>query len=257
MKKLLFALFIAAVMFTGCQKDSSTKVTITGGDLAAINGQLKGTWVFPVQTLSFVDSTGKALRPSQNMASPALQFDGGSKVNIMPDEKTVLKGTYKLSTDKGSIYVDIIYPDQTTLHYLVTYVNSQALKLNMTQPYVYYKGNSPIAAEAIITTELKKQSSADVTANTVRVTVQSDSLFNVGVSVTHPGVATILLNSQTKIAGPYSYSFLSKPGDQLKIDVFCSIPKTAVNAYYNGLPLPRNYNSGYGEIVTTGDWVIH
>ena len=257
MKKSILALFIAAALFAGCQKDTSTKVTLTSADLTVISAQLKGTWLFPAETLSIVDSTGKSLQPNQNLPLPALQFDGSSKVNIMPDEKTVIKGTYAISTVKGNIYVDIVYPDGTTLNYMVVLIDNQSLKMTSTQPYVYYVGNKAVSAQAVTTASFKKQSSADASSNMLRVTVQSDSLFNVGVYITHPGDTTQLVGSQQKVTGSYGYSCLAKSGDKLKIDVLGSLTKTAVNAYYNGLPFGAGYELKAGEIVTSGDWVIH
>lgn len=142
MKKLLLALFISAAVFSSCKKDTGTNVNITGTDLAAINGQLRGTWVFPIETSKIVDSTGATLVPSQSLPAPALQFYSSSGVNIMPDSRTTLKGTFTLSTDKGFIYLDIVYPDGSTVEYQVLQVTTQTLKLNLTQPYVYLNGST-------------------------------------------------------------------------------------------------------------------
>lgn len=49
LKKFLFVLFVAATVFTGCQKDTSTAVKIGASDMATVNGQLKGLWLFPVE----------------------------------------------------------------------------------------------------------------------------------------------------------------------------------------------------------------
>ena len=260
MKKLLYLLFIAAAMFTGCQKDTSTNVSIGSGDLSAINNQLKGTWVFPVQTMSVVDSMGKPLAANESQASPAFKFDGNAKVDIMPDLHTVIKGTYLLSTKKGLIYVEVVYPDGTGIKYQVVLLNKETLQLSSTQSTVYYSGDTPIVADAVYNTLLKKQNSADVTGNLVRVVVVSDSLYNVGVYVSHntaaPGDTSVLMNSKVSATGTYTYAFVGQPGDHVTVDIFGSVTKTAFYVYYKGIPLTGHKESGYGEIRTSDGWDI-
>jgi hypothetical protein len=260
LKRFLSLLFAVAVLFTACQKDAGTNVNIKASDLTSLNGQLKGNWVFPVQTQSIIDNTGKSIFPSENISSPALQFDGSGNVKILPNTRTVLKGTYELTTDKGFIYLDLVYPDGTDTKYQVLLLNNKTLQLTSSLDYIFYNGNDPVSASQVTSTVLQKQNSADVTGNFVRVTVTSDSAFNVGVYVKHanakPGDTAILLNSQVKVVGSYAYSFVAKHGDQLFIDVFGSLTNTSVNAYYNGLPFNGVIVSQYGEIKTTTGWVV-
>jgi hypothetical protein len=260
LKISLYILFIVAVIFGSCQKDTGTNVSITAVDLAIMNGQLKGSWLFPVQTLSVVDSTGHILSPSQNTSAPAFQFDGNQKVNIITDLHSTLTGTYTLSTSKGSIYLNIVYPNGTKEQYQVLLINDQTLKLNSVQHHTYYNGSTPVPATAIINTELKKQNSADVTGSFIRVMVKSDSIYNVGVYVIHknPGDTAILLNSKINVIGSYNYAFVSKPGDHLIIDVYGSITRTYLFAYYNGLPFTGQVNTSAqrNEIITGIGWSI-
>ena len=237
-------------------------MSISSTDLAIINGQLKGSWLFPVQTLSVVDSTGKVLSSAQNTSAPAFQFDGNQKVTILTDLHSMLTGTYKLSTSNGSIYLNIAYPNGTSVQYQVLLINDQTLKLNSVEHHTYYNGSTPISASAITNTELKKQNSADVTGSFVRVMVKSDSLYNVGVYVIHktaaPGDTIILLNSKIKVTGSYDYAFVAKPGDHLIIDVFGSITRTYLSAYYNGVPLTGQVHKDarQNEIITGIGWDI-
>jgi hypothetical protein len=68
LKKLLLILFVATAFLNSCKKDTGTNVTITPADLANVNRQLKGSWVFPVKTLTVLDDNGKAMFPPQNLA---------------------------------------------------------------------------------------------------------------------------------------------------------------------------------------------
>lgn len=260
MKKLLCALFLVSAIFAGCQKDTGTNVSIGSSDLAAINGQLKGTWVFPVETFSILDTTGKALAPSQNLSASAFRFDGNTSVDIMPDLHTIVKGTYILSTEKGYIYLEVVYPNGNGVKYLVTLLDKETLKLNSTQAYTYYNGNTPVPANAVFNTSFKKQNSADATGNLARVAVMSDSLYNVGVYITHnveaPADTAILLNSKINVTGEYSYSFIPKAGDHITVDIFGSLTKTSFFVYYNGIPLTGQVDSGYGEIRSGNGWDI-
>ena len=72
--KLLLILSVAIAMLSSCKKDTSSDVTITPADLAYENGQIKGSWVFPVKTLTIVDENGKALFPPQTLPASALFF---------------------------------------------------------------------------------------------------------------------------------------------------------------------------------------
>jgi len=257
LKNFLLALFAAAIIFTGCQKDTGTKVSIQSSDLVAINSQLKGTWLFPVQTLNIVDNTGKVLSPAQATPAPAFQFDGSTKVNIMPDLRTVLKGTYELSTRNGLIYLDVVYPNHTTTEFQVLLVDNQQLKLTSSKPYVYQTGETATPATAITSTELKRQNSADVTGSFISVSVVSDSLFNVGVSVTHLGVDTAtLLNSKENATGTYNYAFTAKSGDILTIDLLGSPAGSNLYAYYKGIPLTGAVQVQANEMKTGSGWNI-
>ncbi|MGZ3752031.1 MAG: hypothetical protein ACXVB0_18860 [Mucilaginibacter sp.] len=261
MKKFIFGLMISTAIFTGCQKDTSTTVKITTNDLSAINGELTGTWVFPAQTLSVVDATGKTVSAGPNVVAPGLKFDGAHSVKIMADAYTSQTGTYKLTTDKGYVYLDVIDSKGVDVQYKVLQVDAGVLKLTSTQPYVYYNGTTPVPAQAVSIAAYQKQSTADVTGNLIRVAVQSDSLYNVGVYVTHnvkaPADTPILMNSRVNVTGSYTYSFVAKPGDHLTIDVFGSLQRTKINAYYDGLPLTGALKAASGEIVTTTGWSIH
>lgn len=256
MKKILFALFSAAVILAGCQKDTGTNVTITASDLASVNMQLKGTWVFPFETVNVVDNTGKSLTAPQSIAAPAFEFDGGSGVTIMPDVRTKLTGTYQLSSDKASIYLDIYYPNGTDVRYQVILVDAHSLKLNSTQSFSYPNGGTQVPATSIANLTFQKQNAADISGKYLTVNVQSDSVYNVSVYVIHKYLATpadtvaTLLNSQQKVTGNYSYLFAAQPGDHLTADVFGSLTKTNFYAYYNGIPLTStiNRNADLGEI---------
>lgn len=260
-KKFLFVLFAAAAMFAGCQKDSSPVVNISKADLSVINGQLKGTWLFPVQTMNVVDSTNKVLAGGQYMTAPAFQFDGSTKVTIMPDIQTKQNGTYALSTDKGYIYLIIFYPDGSSIKYKVVSADAQNLKLSASQPYTYYddQGNAT-EASAVSTISLKKQTSADVTGSLVRVTVLGGTKYNVGIYVlrnTHTaGDTSVLLNSQVNLSGSYTYSFVARPSDHVKVDIFGDPSKTTFYAYYNGLALTGSIQTDDTEMVTTDGWNI-
>lgn len=256
MKKLLYILFFAIAAFCSCKKDTSTDVSITHADLSSLNSQLKGTWVFPVQTYSVVDSTGKVLSPAQSQPSPALQFDGSSKVNIMPDSKTVLKGTYRLSTDKGLIYITVDYPDGSSVQYQVLSMNDQTLKLTSSQPYPYFNGTDVVTANAVVSTVLSRQNSVDVTGHFVKITASSDSSFNIGVYVKHPGADTAALVTQrSSVTGPFNYSFTAKPGDHLQLDIF-SGGNTTFYVYYDGIPITGEVDLLGNELKTDTGWDI-
>lgn len=261
LKKFLFVLFVAAIVFTGCQKDTSTAVKIGASDMATVNGQLKGLWLFPVEAQKVVDTSGKTLTSPQYISSPALQFDGGSKVKILQDVNTTINGTYKLSSSNGYIYLDIIYPGGMDITYQVLFVDGQTLKLITSAPYVYYSGNNPEPASAVSSVVLKKQNSADITGNIVEVTVVSDTLYSVAVYVTHTRVAApadtaILMDSKTNVTGAYNYSFPTQSGDKLTVDISGDYTKVNFYAYYNGIPMVGLVDYPFKEIKTTTGWTI-
>ena len=259
LKKFLLVLFIAAIVFTGCQKDTSTAVKIGSADLTTINSQLKGTWVFPVETQNVVDINDKPLTAVQYAAAPALQFDGSSKVKIFQNTTTSLNGTYKLSTSKGYIYIDVIYPDGTDINYQVLYIDLQTLKLLSSQPYVYYSGSTPQPASTVSNVVLQKQNSADVTGHIIRVSVVGDALYSVSVYVTNtrlhsPADTAILMDSKANITGTYTYAFPTQSGDKLTLDIIGDYTKTTFYAYYNGIPMTGYTDYLYQEIKTGAGW---
>ncbi len=259
LKKFLLVLFIAAVVFTGCQKDTSTTVKISSSDLATINGELKGMWLFPVETQNVVDINGKPLTTMQYTAAPAMHFDGSSNVKIIQNVNTTINGTYTLSTSNGYIYLDVVYPDVTDIMYQVVFVNSQTLKLLSSQPYVYYSGSNPQPASTVSNVVLQKQNSADVTGHIIRVSVVSDTLYSVSVYVTNtklltPADTAILLDSKTNITGTYTYAFPTQSGDKLTLDIIGDYTKTTFYAYYNGIPMEGNVGYPFDEIQTTTGW---
>lgn len=257
MKKYLLILVVALAIFSSCKKDTSTYVNITSADVATISAQLKGSWVFPVKTLTVVDSTGKALLPSQNMSASAFTFDGYSKVTIKPDSKTVIYGTYSVSVNNGSFYVHIVYPDATSVDYMVTLLTAQTLSLTSTEPYIYSQNGHLIPTLAVTSTVLQKLNSADVTGNLVQVAVKNDSIFSVKVYVTHViGGQTVLMDSISNTSKAYNFAFLAQSGDHLKIDVKGSILKTSINAYFKGLPITGDISATTGETLTTTGWNV-
>jgi hypothetical protein len=258
LKKFLFVLFIATAIFAGCKKDSSTKVDIGPSDLAAINGELKGMWLFPSESQKIVNSEGKTLSSAQNTVAPALQFDGSSTVTIYQDIQTKVTGTYALSTKQGLIYLDIYYPNGTDVTYQVVLINSQTLKLVTDQPYVYYSGATAESAINQTNLTLSKQSSADVTGKMIRVTVNSDSIYSVAVYVTHTKTAdtAVFLDSRVNTTGNYSFAFPVSSGDQLSVDVVGNYTNTFLNVYYNGVPMAGNVGYDLGEFKTTTGWVV-
>ncbi|HVV54862.1 MAG TPA: hypothetical protein VHC47_06040 [Mucilaginibacter sp.] len=261
LKKVFLLLFAAVIFFAACQKDTGTQVDITQGDMTAINAQLKGTWVFPVQTFSVVDTSGQQLSGTQNSSAPAFRFDGGTHVTVIYDIHTEINATYSLSADKGYVYLTINYPNDPPVKYKILRADASTLELTSTQPYIYTAGGSAIQASSVSNTTLKRQNSADVTANMVRVIVMSDSSFNAGIFVTHdvPYPADTLTTLNTTVnntTGSYSYSFIARTGDHLTVDMFGSVSKTSLYAYYNGVPLSGKLDTAYNEIVTTEGWDV-
>lgn len=252
---------MAAVVFTGCQKESSTAVKIGASDVATVNGQLKGLWLFPVEAQKIVDTSGNVLTSPQYISSPAMQFDGGSNVKLFQDMNTTVNGTYKLSASNGYIYLDVFYPGGMDVTYQVVSVDGQTLKLTTSAPYVYYSGNNPEPASAVSSIVLKKQNSADITGSIVKVTVVSDTLYSVVVYVTHtkataPADTAILMDSKANITGTYNYSFPTKSGDKLTVDISGDYTKVNFYAYYNGIPMAGNVGYYFKEIKTTTGWTV-
>ncbi|MFB9842946.1 hypothetical protein [Mucilaginibacter ginsenosidivorans] len=262
MKKFLYVLFAAAI-FAGCKKDISTVVNITPADLSHINAQLKGIWLFPIESQKIVDTTGKALAPLQYVASPALQFDGFSHVTIFQDIQTKVEGTYTLSTTNGFVYLDVTEPDGTDVNYQVLFADGQTLKLVVSQPYIYYTNSTPVSAQSISNILLKKQTGADVNGNIVRVVVKSDSsvTYSVIIAVRHAALAapadtSIILSNRADMKGTFTYEFVGKEGDELSIDVGGDYTKTSFYAFYNGIPMAGNIGYDYQEIKTTTGWRV-
>jgi hypothetical protein len=256
LKKYLLILFVALAVFSGCKKDTSSLVTLTSADLAVINGQLKGSWVFPVKTLRVTDNSGKDIVSPVNEPASAFEFDGGSTVIIRPDPLTTLQGTYTLTTVNGAINVHVVYPNNTTEDYKVVLLNDQALTLNSTQPYIYYNGTQLVPTVAVTTTTLQRLTSADATGNFARVLVNVSDTYSVKVYVTHPGSAAALIGSKTDTTGAYSLGFVATSGDVLKIDVVGDPLKTSINAYFRGVPITGQIYSSADETVTTSGWNI-
>jgi len=251
-------LFSAAVVFIGCKKDTGTTVNLNATDMAVINGQLKGLWLFPTENQQIVDDAGKTISDNGYISAPAMQFDGGSGVTLYTNLQTKLKGTYQLSTKDGFIYLDVTYPDGNDVTYQVLVITSQTLKLISTEPYVYYSGATPVPAKAVSNITLQKQNSADVTGSLVKVTVISSSSFTINVFVTHTLKAdtAVLMDTKQNIKGTYTFAFPTTSGDQLNVDVIGDYTQTAFYAYYNGYPMNGDLSYGGQEFKTTKGWMV-
>ncbi|HEY4198044.1 MAG TPA: hypothetical protein VGM63_21035 [Mucilaginibacter sp.] len=260
MKRYILILFVALAVYSGCKKDDSSLVTLTTGDLATINGQLKGSWVFPVETLRVPDSNGKDLVPPINEPASAYEFDGVSTVIIRSDPLTALTCTYSLSTVNGMINIHIIYPDNTTEDDKVALLNPQSLTLSSSEPYTYYNGTQLVPTVAVTTNTLQRLSSADESGNLARVLVNVNGNYSVKVYVTHqrgnPSDTTVLIGSKTNISGAYSLGFVAINNDLLKVDVLGDPLKTSINAYFRGIPISGQIYSSANETVTTTGWII-
>ena len=256
MKKFLLILFVSAAFLQGCRKDNNSTVSITAADIARINGQLKGSWVFPVKTLTVVDSTGKALLPGQNLPSAAFAFDGHSVVTIRPDPLTIQTGNYTVFTKTGGgIFIRVVYPDASTQDFQVTALNNSTLTIASTEPYVYFHNGMLIPTVAVTSTTMQKLNSADTTGRLVRVIVTNDSIFSVKVYLTHAG-ATKLIDSVSNTINTYRLAVPAQSGDHLKIDVLGNFLKTAINAYVDGLPINGDISASGDETVTTNGWYV-
>lgn len=264
LKKFLYVLFAIAAVLTGCKKDTSTLVNITASDLTTINNQLKGTWLFPIGYQRIIEPASGAIDSVFYAPAPALQFDGGSAVNILQDTKTTIKGTYSLSTKKGMIYVDVTYPNGDDVLYQVLSVNAQTLKLESTTPYAPINQETTSGSGQMLQSDvtMTKQTGADVSGHLIHIVVKSDkSYYSVSVSVTHtrlpaPADSTILLNSKINTLGNYTYEFMAKSGDQLYVDVLGDYAQTSFYAFYDGIPMAGNIGYDFQEIKTTTGWMV-
>jgi hypothetical protein len=257
-KKILLVLFSAAVIFIGCKKDTGTTVNLGASDMATINGELKGLWVFPTDNMQIQDAAGKTLSDNGYVTAPAMQFDGGSGVTLYPNLQTKLTGTYQLSNKNGFIYLDVTYPDGTDVTYQVLGLTSQTLQMISTEPYVYYNGPTPVPAKSVSNIVLQKQNSADVTGSLVKVIVVSGTTFNINVSVTHTtkGDTAVLMDTKQNIKGTYSFAFPAKSGDQLNVEVAGDYTQMSFYAYYNGLPMTGDRIFGAQQFKTTAGWMV-
>jgi hypothetical protein len=260
LKKLLLILFLGTAFLSSCKKDTGTNVTITPADLANVNIHLKGSWVYPVKTLTVLDDNGKAMFPPQNMASSAFYFDGLMHVDIMPDPQTVLHGTYILSTKTtGGIYIHINYPDGSSTDYQVIMLNGSSLTLSASQPDVYYQNGRLVPTEAVTSTSLQRIASGTVLkGNLVKITVKTDSVFSVKIYLTRKDDGkTILMDSINNASKTYSSIFTANKEDHLRVDIIGQILNTSVNAYADGLPIQGDViNLSAHEIITTNGWNV-
>lgn len=256
LKKLLLVLLVLGIILAGCKKDSKQNVNITSADLAVISTQLKGTWVFPVKTLTVVDSMGNPLLPGQNLPAAAFAFDGFNTVTIRPDPTTTQTGTYAVSATKdGILNIHVVYPDASTQDFKITQLTNSALTIASTQPYVYYHDGVLLPTVAVTSTTMQKLTSNDINGSLVRVGVTNDSTFSVKVYLTHSGT-TQLVDSVVKLNRPYSLAVPAQAGDHLKVDVLGNFLKTAINAYVDGLPIAGDISASGNETVTTNGWNV-
>lgn len=256
LKKLLLVLLVTVAILSGCKKDEKQNVLITAADVASINGQLKGSWVFPVKTLQVVDNMGKPLQPSQNLPAAAFAFDGFNTVTIRPDPLTIQTGTYSISaTTDGSLVIHVVYPDNSTQDFKITQLNSSSLTIASTQPYVYYHDGVLTPTTAVTSTAMQKLNSSDINGKLVRVAVTNDSAYSVKVYLTHSGT-TQLVDSVSNINIPYLLAVPAQAGDHLKVDVLGNFLKTSINAYVDGLPISGDISASGDETVTTDGWNI-
>jgi hypothetical protein len=256
LKKFLLILVVAVVVLDSCKKDTNSTVNLTAADIANVSGQLKGSWVFPVKTLTVVDSTGKALLPSQNLPAAAFAFDGYKTVTVRPDPLTIQTGTYTVFTKQsGGIFINVTYSDGSTQEFQVTGLSSTSLTIASTQPYVYFDNGTLVPTVAVTSTNMQKLNAADTTGNLVRVVVKNDSIFSVKVYLTHAG-ATQLVDSLSNTTGIYKLAVPAQSGDHLKIDVLGDFLKTAINAYVDGLPINGDISASGNETVTTNGWNV-
>jgi hypothetical protein len=256
LKKLLLVLLVAGMAVSGCKKDPWKPSTLSQADIATVNAQLKGTWVFPFRTLTVVDSAGKAVLPVQNIPAAAFAFDGLNTVTIRPDPTTVQTGSYTLSgTTDGKLNIHVVYPDNTTQDFKITQLASTSLTIASTEPYVYYHNGALIPTQAITSTAMQRLNSSDINGHQVRVIVTHDSTYSVKVYLTHSGF-TQLVDSASNINHQYVVGVPAQSGDHLKIDVLGNVVNTAINAYVDGLPIPGSISASGNETVTTDGWNV-
>ncbi|HTK20313.1 MAG TPA: hypothetical protein VL442_12385 [Mucilaginibacter sp.] len=257
MKKLLLILLVAGTIFSGCKKDTAkSSVTLSQADIAAVNTQLKGSWVFPIKTLTVVDSSGKALLPGQNLQAAAFAFDGLNTVTIRPDPTTIQKGTYVLSgTSDGKLNIHVTYADNTTQDFKITQLTATSLAIASSEPYVYYHDGVLMPTIAVTSTAMQRLNSSDINGQLVRVAVSHDSIYSVKVYLTHSG-ATKMVDSVSNISRPYVLAVPAQAGDRLKVDVLGNVLHTAINAYVDGLPITGDISASGQETVTTNGWVV-
>jgi hypothetical protein len=256
LKKYILILFVALAVYSGCKKDDSSLVTLTSADLTVINGQLKGSWVFPVKTLHVTDNNGKDIVSPVNEPASAFEFDGVSTVLIRPNPTTTIQGTYTLSTINGMINIHMVYPGNTGSDFKISFLNDQAFTVSSTEPYIYYNGTQLVPTVAVTTTVFQRLSSADVSGNLATVRVNVNSTYTVEVDVTHPGSAATKIGSKTNTTGVYTLGFTATSGDFLKIDVHGDPLQTSINAYFKGIPISGQIYSSADETVTTTGWSI-
>ena len=231
-------------------------MTLSQADVAAVNTQLKGTWVFPVKTLTVVDSSGKALLPGQNLPAAAFAFDGLNAVTIRPDPTTIQTGSYVLSgTTDGKLNIHVVYPDNTTQDFKITLLTSTSLTIASSEPYVYYHDGVLMPTVAVTSTAMQRLNSSDINGQLVRVVVTHDSMYSVKVYLTHSG-AIQLVDSVSNINHPYILAVPAQSGDHLKVDVLGNVLHTAINAYVDGLPITGDISASGEETVTTNGWNV-
>jgi len=258
-KKLLLILLIAATAIYGCKKDSSTKVNVTSSDVAVINGELKGLWLFPTNNQTITDESGKLLASNGYLSAPAYEFNGGGGVTIILNTDTRNTGTYQLSTKDGLIYLDVTDNKGVDITYQVLSINSQTLKIVSKTPTVYNNGTENIPAETVSNIILQKQSSADQTGKLIKVVVTGAAApFNISVFVTHTTGAdtAVLLDTKQSVVGTYNFAFPTTAGDQLNAVIDGDYSLTSFYAYYDGLPMTGDLSYGANEFKTTGGWKV-
>lgn len=250
-------MLVAGIAFTGCKKDIAKSPTaLSQADVAQINTQLKGNWVFPVKTLTVVDSTGKALLPGQNLPAAAFEFDGLSTVIIRPDPITVQTGSYALSgTSDGQLNIHIVYPDNTTQDFKITQLTATSLTIASSQPYVYNQNGVLVPTVAVTSTSMQRLNSSDINGQLARVGVTHDSPYGVSVYLIHMGL-TQLVDSVSNITHPYILAVPAQAGDQLKVAVTGDVLHTAINAYVDGLPITGDISASGNQTVTTNGWMV-
>lgn len=257
MKKLLFVLLVAGVALSGCKKDTAkSTITLSQADIAVVNTQLKGSWVFPVKTLTVVDDSGKPLLPGQNLPAAAFAFDGLGTVTIRPDPATIQQGTYALSgTSDGKLNIHIVYADNTSQDFKITQLTATSLTIASSEPYVYYHNGVLLPTVAVTSTAMQRLNSSDISGQLVRAAVSNDSIFSVKVYLVRSGV-TQLVDSASNISRPYVLAIPAVTGDHLRIDVAGNILHTAINAYVDGLPITGDISASGNKTVTTNGWNI-